>query len=120
MTYSLQTLTDSRATPPTQRSGAGRFAHEFALVVTLVAIVFWLFALLSFSPLDAAFSTSGAGDPVRNWGGRLGAWLADASYFLLGFSAWWCFAAALRAWLSTLARAMRGETAPKESHFSRG
>src|SRR5436190_5943298 len=106
MTYSLQTLTDSRASPPSQRSGAGRFAHEFVLVATLVAIVFWLLALLSFSPQDAAFSSSGTGEPVRNLGGRLGAWLADASYFLFGFSAWWSFAAAVRTWLSTLARWM--------------
>jgi S-DNA-T family DNA segregation ATPase FtsK/SpoIIIE len=46
--------------------------------------------------------------PVRNWGGRLGAWLADLSYFTLGFSVWWCFAAAVRAWMATLARWMRG------------
>src|SRR6185369_7142055 len=69
----------------------------------------------------AAFSTSGGGAVVRNWGGRLGAWLADASYFLLGFSVWWCFAAAVRAWLATLARWMRGnaEPAQDDGHFSR-
>ena len=48
---------------------------------------------------------------MRNLGGHLGAWVADASYFLLGFSAWWCLAAGLRAWLASLARWMRGEDA---------
>ncbi|AMO22280.1 DNA translocase FtsK [Ramlibacter solisilvae] len=119
MTYSLHTLSGAGAGAPPQRSGAGRFAHEFALVASLVAIIYWLLALVSYSPFDAAFSTSGAGGPVRNWGGRLGAWLADASYFLLGFSAWWCFAAAVRAWMSTLARWMRGEAKAPEPRFSR-
>ncbi|MEO7547781.1 MAG: DNA translocase FtsK 4TM domain-containing protein [Ramlibacter sp.] len=108
MTYSLNTLNNPApgAAPP--RSGINRFAHEFALVLGLVALVFWLLALFSYSAQDPAFSTSGAGAPIANWGGRIGAWLADASYFLLGFSTWWCFAAGVRAWLATLARWMRG------------
>jgi S-DNA-T family DNA segregation ATPase FtsK/SpoIIIE len=108
MTYSLNTLTDTRAASSSPRAGVGRFAHEIALVLGLVALVFWLLALASYSAQDPAFSTSGSGAAVRNWGGRFGAWLADASYFLLGFSVWWCFAAGVRAWLATLAHWMRG------------
>src|SRR4051812_25514146 len=102
MTYSLNTLNADAAAASAPRAGAGRFAHEFVLVLGLVALVFWLLALVSYSTQDAAFSTSGGGIAIRNWGGRLGAWLADGSYFLLGFSVWWCLAAAARAWLSTL------------------
>ncbi len=40
----------------------------------------------------------------------MGAVLADASYFLLGFSAWWCLAAGLRSWVASLARWMRSES----------
>jgi len=40
----------------------------------------------------------------------MGAWLADVSYFVLGFSVWWCLAAAWRVWLSLLARRLRGYT----------
>ncbi|MDB5882579.1 MAG: ftsK [Ramlibacter sp.] len=121
MTYSLNTLNDARASAASPRAGAGRFAHEFALVLGLVALVFWLLALVSYSAQDAAFSTSGAGLPTRNWGGRLGSWVADASYFMLGFSVWWCFAAAVRAWLTTLARWMRAEVPPQnpQGRFSR-
>ena len=73
-------------------------------------MVFWLLALVSYSAQDAAWSTSGAGGarPLANWVGRFGAWLADGSYFLFGFSVWWCVAAGVRAWLSSLARWMRG------------
>ncbi len=119
MTYSLNTLNDAGGSTASQRGGAGRFAHEIALVLGLAALAFWLLALVSYSAQDPAFSTSGTGAAVRNWGGRLGAWLADASYFLLGFSVWWCFAAAMRAWLATLARWMRGNAEPQDgrAHF---
>jgi len=113
MTYSLNTLNNTGGSAASPRAGVGRFAHEFALVLGLVALVFWLLALVSYSAQDSAFSTSGTGAAIRNWGGRFGAWLADASYFLLGFSVWWCFAAAIRAWLATLARWMRGEPFPQ-------
>src|SRR3978361_2119076 len=121
MPSSLNTLNDARAAAASPRAGAGRFAHEFALVLGLVGLVFWLLALVSYSAQDAAFSTSGAGLPTRNWGGRLGSWVADASYFMLGFSVWWCFAAAVRAWLTTWARWMRAEVPPQnpQGRFSR-
>ncbi|MEY4267704.1 MAG: hypothetical protein RIS90_2239 [Pseudomonadota bacterium] len=108
MTYSLHTLQPNRQTPAPARSGWGRFADEFGLVLGLLLLTFWLLALLTYSAQDAAWSTSGLGGPVRNRAGQLGAWLADASYFLLGFSVWWCVAVALRLWLAGLARWLRG------------
>ncbi len=108
MTYSLHTLHSTSAEGQPVRTRALRFAHEITLIVGFVALLFWLLAMLSFTPSDAAWSTSGTGGEVKNWGGRIGAWLADASYFLAGYSVWWCLAAALRVWLSSLARWMRG------------
>ncbi|AOG24271.1 DNA translocase FtsK [Acidovorax sp. RAC01] len=110
MTYSLNTLNASAAAKSPPRTGAARFGHEIALIVGILALVFWLLALVSYSAQDAAWSTSGASDSrvVANWAGRFGAWLADVSYFALGFSVWWCVAAAVCAWLSSLARWMRG------------
>ena len=109
MTYSLNTLNSSRSQDRPARSGWGRFAGEVGLVAGFVVLTLWLIALLSYSPQDAAWSTSGTGGTVINRIGRLGAWLADVSYFLLGFSVWWCVAAGLRTWLSALARWMRGQ-----------
>ena len=119
MTYSLDTLSNTSSLPASRPTGVGRFAHEFALVAGFAAIVFWILALISYSPLDAAFSTSGDGGLLRNWGGRLGAWSADASYFLLGFSAWWCVAAAIRAWVATLIRWTKGEEKASEHRLTR-
>ncbi|SDM49317.1 DNA translocase FtsK [Oryzisolibacter propanilivorax] len=110
MTYSLNTLNGSPPAKGAVRSGVARFSHELVLVVALLLLLLWLLALVSYSPQDAAWSTTGAaGGRVQvNWIGRLGAWTADASYFLLGFSAWWAVAAAVHAWLASLARWMRG------------
>ena len=110
-------------------SGIRRFAHEVVLIFGLMGLVFWLAALLSYSQQDAAWSTSGAinssavntAGMARNWGGRLGAWLADTSYFLFGFSVWWMLAAGTRVWLVSLARWMRGQSLESTvpSHASR-
>ena len=111
MTYSLDTLTSSsRTTVTPQQSGLGRFAVEMVLLGGALALAFWLLAMVSYSTSDAAWSTSGAGDVLRNRGGRLGAWVADASYYLFGFSVWWCFAVGVRAWLAGLAAWMRQES----------
>ncbi|OQW87636.1 MAG: cell division protein FtsK [Rhodoferax ferrireducens] len=113
MTYSLNTLNAARGDAPKgPRTGLGRFASELWLVVASAALALWLLALLSYSPLDLAWSTSGTGAPVGNVAGHAGAWLADGSYFLLGYSVWWCVAAGLRAWLSALARWLRGHDEP--------
>ena len=114
MTYSLHTLTRSDAALPTP-PGVRRFKHEIGLILGLLLLLFWLLALLSYAPQDAAWSTSGTGAALHNWGGRLGAWLADMSYFLLGYSAWWGPAVLAHTLLATLAQWMRvedGQLAP--------
>ncbi|RZL91039.1 MAG: DNA translocase FtsK [Variovorax sp.] len=122
MTYSLNTLQSSSSDPAQPvRLRAMRFAHEITLIAGFVVLLFWLLAMLSFTPSDAAWSTSGTGGEVKNWGGRIGAWLADASYYLAGYSVWWCLAAGLRVWLSSLAGWLRGgEPAPGEAPPPRG
>ena len=111
MTYSLHTLNSSSQEVSPPASGAARFVNEIALVAGFVALLLWLIALLSYSPQDPAWSTSGSGMVMHNQVGRLGAWMADVSYFVLGFSVWWCVAAGWRIWLSLLASRLRGEGA---------
>jgi S-DNA-T family DNA segregation ATPase FtsK/SpoIIIE len=115
MTYSLDTLNSRNAPHDGPPSGAKRFAHEVTLILGLLGLVFWLAALVSYSSQDAAWSTSGGTEALnavaKNWGGRLGAFLADASYFSLGFSVWWLWVAGARGWLSSLARGLRGSPA---------
>ena len=89
------------------RTGWRRYAIEFSLAIGLILLLFWLVALWSYSRQDLAWSTSGGSGAVTNRADQLGAWLADVSYFLFGFSVWWCMVAALRAWLAGLAGLLR-------------
>ncbi len=54
-----------------------------AIVLVVVALVL-LVALLSFNPHDPGFSFTGEGGRVHNRIGPVGAWFADALYFLFG------------------------------------
>ena len=111
MTYSSYTPKPAGFQTPDSPSGIRRFTQDLGLLFGLIGIVFWVLALLGFSALDAAWSTSGAMQATtRNWGGKLGAYLADGSYFWLGFSAWWLLAAAVSVWLRSLARWLRGNS----------
>jgi S-DNA-T family DNA segregation ATPase FtsK/SpoIIIE len=109
MTYSLDTLHARTSSAPAATTGAGRFVNEIALTAGFVVMMLWIIALLSYSIQDPGWSTSGAGTPVHNRVGLVGAWIADVSYFLAGYSAWWCVAIALRQWLGALARRLRVE-----------
>ena len=116
MTYSLDTLNTQNSQTTATPGGVRRFTQEVGLILGLLGLLFWLLALISYSSQDPAWSTSGNAQALGtvqsgmdNWGGRLGAYLADASYFLLGFSVWWLLAAGLSVWLASLARWLRAE-----------
>ncbi len=124
MTYSLDTLNTRNSHAAGAAGGIKRFTHEVSLILGLLGLMFWLVAMLSYSPQDAAWSTSGSAEAVNgaqaaahNWGGRIGAWVADISYFLLGFSVWWALAAGCHVWLQSLARGLRSE--PRTAAASR-
>ncbi|MEY4074380.1 MAG: hypothetical protein RJA29_1737 [Pseudomonadota bacterium] len=108
MTYSLNTL-QKDAPVQTPLTGFRRFAQEIALTAGFVFLAFWFLALVTHSNADPAWTTSGTQGVVRNWGGRLGAWLGDLSFLLVGYSVWWCYLAALTTWLTSLAQRLRGD-----------
>ena len=98
--------------------GVRRFGHELVLIITFLMMAFCVAAMVSYSPKDPAWSTSGtqAAGHVSNWMGRLGAMISDGGYFMVGFSVWWLVVAAVLAWFSSLARWLRaGENPPGDS-----
>ena len=115
MTYSIHTLQTSAPSPAPAPTGLARFANELALLAGFVVLAIWLLAMMSYSPQDAAWTTSGEGGGVLNRAGRLGAWIADMSYFLLGFSVWWCLVIGVRQWLALLAQRLRGDGLPEQA-----
>ncbi|MEG0922839.1 MAG: DNA translocase FtsK 4TM domain-containing protein, partial [Comamonas sp.] len=97
--------------------GVRRFGHELVLIITFLLMAFCVAAMVSYSPKDPAWSTSGTqvAGHVSNWMGRLGAMVSDGGYFMVGFSVWWLVVAAVLAWFSSLARWLRaGENPPND------
>ncbi len=107
MTYSLNTLNNTQSS--TEPTTSERFAQEIALVLGGLILVFWVLALVSYSSNDPAWSTTGLGSVTRNWGGRIGANVADLSYYFFGFSIWWCIAAMASTWLAWFRHWLRHE-----------
>src|SRR5260221_7393756 len=57
------------------------------LVVAAVGVL--ALVLVTYHKTDAGWSFSGAGMPIQNKGGVVGAWIADVLLYLFGVSAWW-------------------------------
>ncbi|MBS3800775.1 MAG: DNA translocase FtsK 4TM domain-containing protein, partial [Thioalkalivibrio sp.] len=88
--------------PPSLSGQLLRGLREGALLVFGMLALYLLVALLSYHPGDAAWSTTGDGQGLRNLGGTTGAWFADLAFHLLGYLAyliplavagigWWLF-----------------------------
>lgn len=98
----------ARARAPAAAPAARRrLPRSLWLSLAALAWLLGVVALASYHGGDAAFTTSGDGEPVRNAVGRVGAWAADLALWLFGWSAWWLPLVAARAWLGALAGALR-------------
>ncbi|MFY7984002.1 MAG: DNA translocase FtsK 4TM domain-containing protein, partial [Burkholderiaceae bacterium] len=84
------------------------------LFLTGVLWVLAVLALMTHHPGDPAFTTSGRGELTANAVGRVGAWVSDLAFFLLGYSVWWVPLIVARHWLSMLAWRLRGQ-GPEDS-----
>ncbi len=69
-------------------SAISRRVSEFTGVALFAVTVIWLMALMSYTPTDPAwfFNNVAAGD-VTNFAGRVGAFVAEASFQVLGYAA---------------------------------
>ncbi len=89
---------DKAASAPNPRRQ--RMWRDIALILVAPLLLYLLASLSTYSPLDPGWSSSGAVTaPLHNWGGRVGAYLADVLLaltgyvafvlpFVLGFVAW--------------------------------
>ncbi|MDE2504684.1 MAG: DNA translocase FtsK 4TM domain-containing protein, partial [Burkholderiales bacterium] len=84
-----------------------RWRQQALLLAGAIAWLLFVIAMATHQASDAAFTTSGNGDPVANKVGVLGARVSDMALFLFGWSAWWLVPVGLRAWLAALALALR-------------
>jgi S-DNA-T family DNA segregation ATPase FtsK/SpoIIIE len=65
-----------------------RLLTEIRWLTQVVCAVFLLIALLSYSPQDPSWFHALQVDRIANWGGRVGAWIADMLLLLFGISAY--------------------------------
>jgi DNA segregation ATPase FtsK/SpoIIIE, S-DNA-T family len=105
------TATAGRDRSPVQQASHHHvgWRTQIGLLVTGVLWLLGVLALATHQAGDAAFSTSGASLVTLNKAGTLGAWFSDLAYFIFGYSIWWAVAVSLRAWLGTLANALRSD-----------
>ncbi|BBO59997.1 DNA translocase FtsK [Mycoavidus sp. B2-EB] len=69
-----------------------RISHlviEIRWLLQLACVFFLLMALMSYSPLDPSWTHAVQANRIANWGGRVGAWMADILLLFFGFSAYW-------------------------------
>ena len=69
--------------------------REAGWIVVAAAGVYLALILATYHRSDPGPSFSGTGAAVMNKGGAVGAWFADAFYYLFGLSAWWWVALAI-------------------------
>ncbi|AXQ29147.1 DNA translocase FtsK [Solimonas sp. K1W22B-7] len=83
MFRSKSQATDEAAGP----SWLERLPREAAMLACLGLSLFLLVTLVSYSPNDPGWSSSGTLEPIRNLAGTVGAWMADVLLSLFGYVA---------------------------------
>ena len=89
--------------------------RESRLFVLLAAALYLSLVLSTFNRADPGWSHSLPGGEIRNLGGRVGAWVADALLSFFGISAWWCVVLLALAAVWTLRRLDTGVAGDRRS-----
>ena len=111
MTFPLGSLTgDAAALRGASSPPAPAWRRQIVMYVGALLWLLLLLAMLTHDAQDPGFSTSGAGGPVHNKAGVIGAWVSDGLLFLFGYSVWWLLLAGLRRGVAALIAAWRGRS----------
>ncbi|MCG8709002.1 DNA translocase FtsK 4TM domain-containing protein [Brenneria sp. 4F2] len=82
-----QEYTEDKVITLKKLSGTRRLLEAILIVVALFAVYLGV-ALFTFSPSDPSWSQTAWHEPIHNWGGAAGAWLADTLFFIFGVLAY--------------------------------
>lgn len=75
--------------------------REGVFLLTVACAIFLLVSLATYHSDDPGWSSTGLGDKVSNWGGHVGAWLADIFLSLIGVVAYiFPFLIVLSSWIN--------------------
>ncbi|KRB88972.1 DNA translocase FtsK [Noviherbaspirillum sp. Root189] len=98
-----------------------RLLSEARWFVLTVVTVYLFLIFLTYSKTDPGWSQANVVPHLHNWGGRIGAWLADLMLFIFGFSAWWCCVFLLRSVMKGYRRLSQRfllQTEPEPEHHT--
>jgi S-DNA-T family DNA segregation ATPase FtsK/SpoIIIE len=102
MTKTSQAYT--RTTKPEAPPLPGRLARllaEARWLALATLLVYLVLILVTYSRSDPGWSVANTVPHLQNWGGRIGAWVADLMLYIFGLSAWWwCVLLAHSIWRS--------------------
>ncbi|WP_194725991.1 DNA translocase FtsK [Noviherbaspirillum malthae] len=87
--------TKPQASPP-MPNRLVRLLSEARWFLLTVVTAYLIIIFLTYSKTDPGWSQANVVPHLHNWGGRIGAWLADLMLFIFGMSAWWCCVFLLR------------------------
>lgn len=100
-----------------------RLLSEARWFVLTVVSVYLILIFLTYSKTDPGWSQANVVPQLDNWGGRIGAWVADLMLFIFGFSAWWFCVYLLRSVWSgyrRLSQRFLFQTEPEPEHHHEG
>lgn len=89
MTKTTQAYTRKTAPAEQAPNRLVRLLSEARWLALVVLAVYLLLIFSTYSKADPGWSHASQVPNLTNWGGRLGAWIADLLLFVFGFSAWW-------------------------------
>jgi DNA segregation ATPase FtsK/SpoIIIE, S-DNA-T family len=89
MTKTTQAYTRKTAPAEQAPNRLVRLLSEARWLALVVLAVYLLLIFSTYSKADPGWSHASQVPNLMNWGGRLGAWIADLLLFVFGFSAWW-------------------------------
>src|SRR5450830_341406 len=122
-TSQAYTRTTKAAEAPPLPSRLVRLLYEARWLAMATLLAYLAIILLTYSRNDPGWSVANTVPHLHNWGGRIGAWLADLMLYIFGMSAWWwCVLLAHSIWRSyrKLANRFLVQTQAEPEHHQEG
>ena len=124
MTKTSQAYTrKTKPEAPPLPSRLARLLAEARWLALATLLAYLTLILLTYSRTDPGWSVANTVPHLHNWGGRVGAWLADLLLYIFGISAWWwCIWLAHSIWRSyrRMSARLLVEQALEEEHHQEG
>jgi S-DNA-T family DNA segregation ATPase FtsK/SpoIIIE len=88
-TSQAYTRNTKAAETPQLPSRLVRLLYEARWLAMATLLVYLSLILLTYSRSDPGWSVANSVPHLHNWGGRVGAWMADLMLYIFGMSTWW-------------------------------